>query len=75
MAFRCVFPPAPGLKRAGKLKTLGEGARRSYTHNESTAYGCSSLAYISVDISWPHFLLSCLSLPEQMESGWELSMV
>lgn len=57
MCFVGVFPPEPGLKRAGVLRTLGERPGRS-----GTAHGCSFVAPICVDISGPHSLFS-VSLP------------
>lgn len=51
MCFVGVFPPEPGLKRAGRLRTLGEGPRRSYTHDVSAVRGCSTLVPICVDTS------------------------
>lgn len=60
MCFMGVFPPESRLKRAGEIRALGEEPR-TYTHNVSTAPGCSFLAHICVDISWLHFLFSCIS--------------
>lgn len=68
MCFVGVFPPEPGLKRPGGLRTLGEGPRRS-----GPARGCSSVAPICVDISGPHSLFS-VSLPAFAKGrNWELT--
>lgn len=56
MCFVGVFPPEPGLKRAGGLRTLGEGPRGSGT----AMCLLPMVAPICVDISGPHSLFSCV---------------